>query len=449
MGPPIAKPIAESSEREMVSHASDHTAGSDARILEAERAGLRLAVLCRTVVTGLAAAWYLGIPLATDFVPRLDVPVVLAAFTLLGLAYARIVGTAAERWWMKYAFFALDVFAVCAVFAFFPVSGRDDVPQIIAFRAYGIYYLFPLVALSTLALSWRLVAWTGAMVAVGWWAAFAWIVADMERRLSWRDIPFGASRADYESVFLSIDFIGIGNRLEETGLTLAAALILALGVWRARRVFRRQIAAEAEREREREARERVRSALGAYVPEAVADRLVEEGGALEPQTRHAAVLALDVAGFTNFAAGRGPREVIDALGRVLEIAGETVAECGGVVVTYTGDGFLAAFGLPLPLDEPERAAVESARAILMRVEGFDLRIGIAAGPVSAGTIGGRARAFTIYGETVNRAARLEAVGKETGAAINADGAVANAAGGGEALGAHPLQGLGEVDVFGL
>lgn len=418
------------------------------RILAAERTGLRLAILCRTTIAGLAAVWYVSMAAFTTFEARWESSAVLFAFTLIGLLYVRIIGTDAERPWMKYAFFALDVGGVCTAFAALPVSGQESVPQIIAFRAYGIYYLFPLVALATLSLSWRLVAWTGAAVVIGWWTAFATIVMGMERRLSWSDIPASASWADYERVFLSIDFIGTGNRFEESGLTFAAAMILALAVYRARRVFFAQIAAENEREAARRERERVRSALGAYVPEAVADRLVAEGGALEPQVRHAAILALDVEGFTRFAAGRPPREVIERLGAVLERAGEAVARHGGVVVTYTGDGFLAAFGLPLAHETPERAAVAAAREMGASREtgGFRLRIGIAAGDVSAGTIGGRARAFTVYGETVNRAARLEAAGKRTGAAINLDAATARAVKG-RTLGEFDLAGLGPTPVW--
>ena len=416
------------------------------RILAAERTGLRLAILCRTTIAGLAAAWYVGMAAFTTFEARWESSTVLFAFTLIGLLYVRIIGTDAERWWMKYAFFALDVGAVCTAFAVLPVSGNESVPQIIAFRAYGIYYLFPLVALATLSLSWRLVAWTGAVVLVGWWTAFAATVAGMTQRVSWSDMPARASWADYERVFLSIDFIGTGNRFEESGLTFAAAMILALAVYRARRVFFAQIAAEAEREAAQAERERIRSALGAYVPEAVADRLVAAGGALEPQERHAAVLALDIANFTRFAAGRPPREVIERLGDVLERAGEAVARHGGVVVTYTGDGFLAAFGLPLPLDAPERAAAAAARE--MDAEGFRLRIGIAAGPVSAGTIGGRARAYTIYGDTVNRAARLEAAGKQTGAGVNVDAAVAASTHARE-LGDFDLPGLGPTPIWTL
>lgn len=419
-------------------------------ILAAERAGLRLAILCRTAVTAAATLWYAGAVAFTSLEARWEPFAALLGFTLVGLLFARVIGTTVERWWMKYAFVALDVLAVCAAFAVLPVSDDAAVPQIVAFRAYGIYYLFPLVAFTALSLSWRLVAWSGAMVVAGWWSAFVLVVSGMERTLSWGDIPATATRADYETTFLSIDFIGTGNRAEETGLTLAATLILALAVYRARRVFFAQVAAEREREAARAERERVRRALGAYVPEAVADRLVERDGALEPQERHAAVLALDVAGFTHFAAGRPPREVIERLGVALEQAGAVVARHGGVVVTYTGDGFLAAFGLPLPHEAPERAAAAAAREVLTTSD-FSLRIGIAAGPVSAGTIGGRAasttRAYTIYGETVNRAARLETAGKRTGAAINVDAAVAEALDGARALGEVDLPGLGPTPIW--
>lgn len=55
--------------------------------------------------------------------------------------------------------------------------------------------------------------WSGLVAVAGWWAAFAVVVAGVDRRLSWDDLPVGASAADYQAVFLSADFIGVGNRV--------------------------------------------------------------------------------------------------------------------------------------------------------------------------------------------------------------------------------------------
>ena len=402
----------------------------DARLRRAERQGLRLAILCRTVAAGIGFVWLIVGWSAAGYSPSPWALVALFAFTVLGVVALAVIGTRLDRWWLKYAIYTADILGVCALFVVMPVSRSGDVPQIIAFRAFGIYYLFPLIAMACLSLSWRLVAWSGLVTAGGWWAAFALAIGGMERQLSWGDMSDGAGLVEYESIFLSIDFVGFGNRIEETGFILTAALILALAVYRARQVFFAQIAAEAEREAERAARERIALTLGRYVPEAVATRLIADPSALTPQVRKGAVLLMDIKDFTAFAAAHEPEEVISRLNGFLAGCAERVGDHGGVVITFTGDGLLATFNTPLEIADPERAALAAAKALIAAStgSGFTVRVGLAAGAVAAGSVGSSDRqAFTVYGDTVNRAARLEALAKDVGEAILLDDAIARAA----------------------
>lgn len=417
------------------------------RLIRAERRGLRLAILARTLAVAAALAWLLAGSLSSGPGYGRAGLAALAAFTAVGVAHLAVIGTRFDRAWMKYAVYAADILGVCALFALIPVSSGGDVPQVLAFRAYGIYYLFPLIAMATLSLSPGLVLWAGAVAVVGWWTAFIATTAGIEQPLSWGDMPAGAAREAYETIFLSIDFVGTGNRVEETGFLLVAAAVLALAVHRARRVFLAQVAAEADRERERAARERIALTLGRYVPEAIAQRLIEDEAALAPQERHGVVLVMDVAGFTAFSAGRRPAAVIEALNRFLGRAADVIGDHDGVVISFTGDGLLATFGIPLEIEAPERAALAAAEALqpVAAEAGFSIRTGLAAGSVAAGSVGSSGRqAFTVYGDTVNRAARLEALGKELGAAVVTDEAVARAGADVGALspaGRHDLKGL--------
>lgn len=427
------------------------------RLEQAERAGLRLAIICRTAVTGAALLWIIGASLFyAEFQVRLAAMLALAAFTALGIAHLSVIGTGRDRWWLKYIIYTADTLGICAMFAIIPISRSDEVPQIIAFRAYGIYYLFPIVAMACLSLSWRLVLWTGAMAVIGWWASFFRVISGMDSVLSWGDIPADATRADYENIFLSIDFIGRGNRIEETGLLFAGAAILALAVYRARRVFFAQIAAEAAQNAERAAREKVTDLLGRYVPEAIAAKLIENPDALAPQTRRGTALILDIAGFTRFAAGRTPQAVIAALDDFLAAASEAVSRHGGIVITFTGDGLLATFNTPIALDRPEDAAISAALELeeLAAQSQFGIRIGIASGDIISGNIGSsRRQAFTVYGPAVNLAARLESLCKELARSLLVDEATASQADivfALRPLGRHTIRGLKEpVEVFGI
>lgn len=425
------------------------------RLGQAERNGLRLAIRCRTAATGAALIWYIGAALISpDFEARALSIVTLLLFTAFGVMHLAIIGTRFDQWWMKYTIYAVDIAGVCALFVLIPVSPSDDIPQIVAFRAYGIYYLFPLIAMACLTLSWRLVIWTGCIAIVGWWTAFYSIVSGMDQVYSWSDIPLQATREHYETIFLSINFIGVGNRIEETGLLFIGALTLALAVYRARQVFFAQIAAEARQEREREARQRVTDLLGRYVPEAVADKLIREPEALAPQVRYGSVLVFDIADFTRFAAERRPRDVIELLDAFLANASDIVSQHQGIVITFTGDGLLATFNTPIEIERPETMAVKAGMGLLSLAgcSGFSIRIGIASGDIASGNIGSSQRqAFTVYGDTVNLASRLESAGKQFGKQLLIDPSTRTALSTEFtpiSLGRHTLRGLSEeLEVF--
>lgn len=426
------------------------------RFNRAEQRGLRLAILCRTFIAGVVLIYLAGWGLFGDMSPRPWALVAVFMFVVTGVAHLSVIGSAYDSPWIKYAIYAFDAASICALFVIIPVSRADDVPQIIAFRAYGIYYLFPILALSALSLSWKLVLWTGVAISASWWAAFFWVTSTMARTLSWADVPLQATRDDYEAIFLSIDFIGQGNRIEETGFLMVTAFVLAVVVYRARSVFFAQIKAEAKERREREKRSQVAETLGRFVPEEIADRVIRSGGAMAPQESHGTVLVLDVVDFTGFAARNAPTEVIRSLDQFLSTCTELIAAQSGVVISFTGDGVLAAFNTPLAVDAPEGKAVSAARAIAQAAPdlGFEVRVGIASGPVASGSVGSKQRlAFTIYGTTVNRAARLEAFAKVVGHAILMDDATASKLANRQtlkALGDHELRGLEKpVAVYGF
>lgn len=430
---------------------------SAARLTLAEQKGLRLAIACRTLITGMAFLWYGAAPiLFTGFEPRFAAIVVLLVFTAIGILHLALIGTRFDRWWMKYAVYTLDTLSICATFALVPISRADDMPQIIAFRAYGIYFLFPLLAIACLSLSWRLVLWTGLMSVLGWWAAFIWVASGVANPLSWADIRAAATRADYEAIFLSIDFIGRGNRIEETAMILFAALGLAVAVYRARAVFFAQVASDLEWWRERSARERVSALLGKYVPEEIAQKLIADDAPLKPQRAEGTALVMDIAGFTQYSSGHDPEHVIGVLDAFLADATDAVSKQRGIVISYLGDGFLVTFNAPVAVADPGAAALRAAMALLdvARAHGFEIRIGIARGDLVTGTIGTQQRqSFTVYGDAVNLAARLEGQCTSMGVAVLVDGATERECGAGfdlTLLGKVRIKGFSEpIAVFSL
>ena len=168
-------------------------------------------------------------------------------------------------------------------------------------------------------------------------------------------------------------------------------------------------------------REDLQAAFGSYVDPVLAQRLVDSGSALfEGEDLVVTVFFADVRNFTAHAEHVEPSEAVTLLNRLFDVVVPILNEHGGHANHYLGDGLLAIFGAPSALEHHADAAVAAALTIQRRVReelGDELRLGIGinTGPVIAGTVGGGGRhEFTVIGDTVNAAARVEQLTKETG-----------------------------------
>ena len=166
------------------------------------------------------------------------------------------------------------------------------------------------------------------------------------------------------------------------------------------------------------------AAFGSYVDPALAQRLIESGTSLfEGEELEVTVMFADVRSFTSYSEGVTPADAVRLLNRLFDVMVPVLHEHDGHANHYLGDGLLAVFGAPEPLERHADGAVAAAVEIQQRVRaefGKELRLGIGinTGPVIAGTVGGGGRhEFTVIGDTVNAAARVEQLTKDTGDAI--------------------------------
>ncbi|TAJ42153.1 MAG: adenylate/guanylate cyclase domain-containing protein [Reyranella sp.] len=176
-------------------------------------------------------------------------------------------------------------------------------------------------------------------------------------------------------------------------------------------------------------RERIRETFGRYVDESVASTILhrEGQGVLAGETREATILFTDIAGFTTIAEYLAPDRLVTALNEYLETVLEPIRAHGGVVNTFIGDGLFASFNMPLACENhgvaAVRAAIDIQRAVGARTFGdegvaFATRIGISTGHVIGGSVGaGQRMSFTLLGDTVNLASRLEELNKQHGTRI--------------------------------
>jgi adenylate cyclase len=214
--------------------------------------------------------------------------------------------------------------------------------------------------------------------------------------------------------------------------------------------LRRQFAASIQAAT---ARDRVTDLFGQHVSPEVVERLLLEGASTASDIRRVAVMFVDFRNFTAAARSHTPQEVVDRLDGAFAVLVEILDRHGGIVNKFLGDGFLALFGAPFEAPEAAHHAVAAAREMLVAmngnnaVSGWPLRIGIGIhfGEVVAGNIGSpRRKEYTVIGDTVNFAARLESLNKEFNSQLLVSAAVRDALGeaGGDAvsLGEVPIRG---------
>jgi adenylate cyclase len=170
-------------------------------------------------------------------------------------------------------------------------------------------------------------------------------------------------------------------------------------------------------------RERIREAFGTYVDREVAEHILREGTNLAGEEVEVTVMFIDVRNFTRFAERASAPEVVTTINRLFEHAVPIIHEHGGHVDKFVGDGLLAVFGAPRRQPEHAERALAAALEIDRAVAtdfGDDLAIGIGlnSGRVVAGNVGGAGRLeFSVIGDPVNVAARVEAATRKTGDTI--------------------------------
>jgi class 3 adenylate cyclase len=172
-----------------------------------------------------------------------------------------------------------------------------------------------------------------------------------------------------------------------------------------------------------EERERLQAAFGSYVDPEVARRVLDEGELLEGEEVEVSVLFVDIRDFTPFAESASAAEAVARLNEFFDLVVPILIKHGGHANKFVGDGVLGVFGAPDRLPDHADRALEAACEIAGAVEEkfggrLQIGIGINSGPVIAGSIGGGGRLeFTVIGDPVNVAARVERTTRETGDTI--------------------------------
>lgn len=165
-----------------------------------------------------------------------------------------------------------------------------------------------------------------------------------------------------------------------------------------------------------EEREELRDLFSRHVGDEVADTALERGAELGGETVHVAALFVDVVGSTALAMERPAHEVVELINRFFDIVVTVTGRHGGLVNKFAGDGALVVFGAPSPLEDVATPALRAARELAAALEAHapetPATIGLSGGDVIAGNMGTAERfEYTVMGDPVNEAARLNSQAK--------------------------------------
>jgi adenylate cyclase len=176
-------------------------------------------------------------------------------------------------------------------------------------------------------------------------------------------------------------------------------------------------------------REHVRGVFSRFVPEHVVDDVLARTDGdlrLSGSRDVGTIMFTDIRGFTTFAETTPPDRVLQILNAYFDEMIEAIFGWGGTLVGYRGDGLLIVFGAPIPFDDHADRALAAAREMVdvrlpafnetIRAWGIDadfrMGVGLNSGPFMSGNVGSARRIeYTVHGDTVNTASRIEGMTK--------------------------------------
>ncbi|MBN2078269.1 MAG: adenylate/guanylate cyclase domain-containing protein [Spirochaetes bacterium] len=264
------------------------------------------------------------------------------------------------------------------------------------------YLYFTFIVLSAFRLSFFLSFYTGLIASVEYTALAIWLITV-------RGEPVHGG-------ILAAPVVHVAKGL----LLLLAGIITGFVAYQIRLRIGRSIALTEERNR-------VVGIFGQHVSPEVVGRLLEWKDDPDSEMRSVCVMFLDIRGFTRFAEGREPQEVFDYLNSLFGFMIDIVNGHHGIINKFLGDGFMAVFGAPLSEGRDVGNAVAAAREIIERlndairagrVPDTKVGIGLHSGLALTGTVGSPARKeYTVIGDVVNLASRIEQLNKSFGSQV--------------------------------
>lgn len=341
------------------------------------------------------------------------VPVVLAAYALFTVL--RLV--AAYRGFLPGWFLILSMVADVALLygVIWSIHIAYEQPAPFYLKAPTFAYVFLFIAVRALRFDPRFVVTQGIIAALGWLVLVLYAIEE-----SGIDV---ITRSFVE--YLTSNAVLLGAEFDKVFTILMVTAVLALALRRARTTLMTAV-------REGAATRDMRRYFGAGVAEAIVGRETA-AAAGDAEQRDAAILILDLRGFSPFAERQSPQEVVAMLTDYHALAVPVIERHGGVVDKFLGDGLMATFGAISPSRTAARDALAALSEVMALAPEWDAVVAsrgcgrlpingaAVAGRVVAATLGNADRLeFTVIGAAANLAAKLEKHNKVAGTAALTD-----------------------------
>lgn len=275
-------------------------------------------------------------------------------------------------------------------------------PAAFYLKAPTMLYVFIFIAIRALRFERRFVLFSGLCAATGWLLLMLYAL--------YHDSTQNLMTRNYVE-YLTSNTILVGAELDKIITIVCVTLILAIAIGRGRHLL---IEAVFESSTVQD--------LSRFVPETVVENLSTSEERLQAgngEVKEATLLFTDIEGFTSLSENLPPEQLIQVLNDYFSIIAEPLKRYGGTINQFQGDAILASFNIPISAATHAANAIQAALAIPEALTIGDItlrtRIGINTGRVVGGLIGTSDRlTYTVHGEAVNLAARLEALNKDYG-----------------------------------
>jgi len=380
---------------------------------------LQSEILIGWVQFGLIVFWILLYALApktsagTRFLP---VPWVLGAFLLITLL--RLVLAHRRRLTppLLVAGVVIDMALLMGLIWSFHLQYEQPAPFYL--KAPTLLYVFIFIALRALRFEPIYVVAAGLAGAAGWVALLVYAAMSGEMAVTRNYVEY-----------LTSNSVLVGAEVDKILSILLVTAVLALGLVRAQRILYQAVSESV-----------IARDLSRFVSPEVAARITTGARELKPgdgEVRIASVLFTDIEGFSGIAERLPPEQLVSMLNAYFAVVSEAIDRHGGVITQYQGDAMLITFNTVK--DDPDhaanavRTALDIQQATRERSFGEGLRMrtrcGINTGRIVAGAVGtGERLLYTVHGDEVNVAARLEQLNKTTGTYVLATESTVQAAG---------------------